>query len=206
MTYSQFNSNIRVLCVFLGFLKNTWKYLKILDHRCLCSLFLSHPYFGQVWGWSPTLGKVGSWSPPGLPNVQSSTARGKTPRIGVFLVSLERSQNVNIESGLALAIRTSEAQVMGKRRAVWLPTIKSQESTPFWCPIRECNMALERSWQGLQLSFRPRRDPTLQSGVMAVQSSGSPAGTNSGLHFGTPKNLCHLDAPPWRAAENTIGE
>jgi len=28
---------------------------------------------------------------PGLPNVQSSTARGKTPRIGVFLVSLERS-------------------------------------------------------------------------------------------------------------------
>jgi hypothetical protein len=28
---------------------------------------------------------------PGLPNVQSSTARGKTPRIGVFLVSLKRS-------------------------------------------------------------------------------------------------------------------
>ncbi len=22
--------------------------------------YLSHPYFGQVWGWSPTLGKVGS--------------------------------------------------------------------------------------------------------------------------------------------------
>jgi hypothetical protein len=37
------------------------------------------------------LEKLGIWSPPGLPNVQSSTARGKTPRIGVFLVSLERS-------------------------------------------------------------------------------------------------------------------
>ncbi len=38
-----------------------------------------------------TFPKVGKWSPPGLPNVQSSTARLKTPRIGVFLVSLERS-------------------------------------------------------------------------------------------------------------------
>ncbi len=33
---------------------------------------------------------MGIWSPPGLPNVQSSTARGKTPCIGVFLVSLEK--------------------------------------------------------------------------------------------------------------------
>jgi hypothetical protein len=35
----------------------------------------------------------------------------------VFLMSLERSSNVDIENGLALAIRTSAAQVMGKRRA-----------------------------------------------------------------------------------------
>jgi len=54
-------------------------------------------------------------------------------------------------------------------------------------------MALERSRQGLQLWFRPRRDPTLQSGVMAVQSSGSLVGTTSGLHFGSPGNLCHSD-------------
>jgi hypothetical protein len=85
------------------------------DSNVTCGL--SHPYFGQVWGWSPTLGKSGIWSPLGLPNVQSSTARGKTPRIGVFLVSLERSWNVDIENGLAFAIRTSAAQVMGKRRA-----------------------------------------------------------------------------------------
>jgi hypothetical protein len=55
-------------------------------------------------------------------------------------------------------------------------------------------MALERSRRGLQLWFRPRRDPTLQSGVMAVQSSESPVGTILGLHFGSPENLCHLDA------------
>jgi hypothetical protein len=56
-------------------------------------------------------------------------------------------------------------------------------------------MALERSRGGLQVWLRPRHNPTLQSGVMAVQSSGSPVGTISGLHFGSPKNLCHLDAP-----------
>jgi hypothetical protein len=55
-------------------------------------------------------------------------------------------------------------------------------------------MALERSRQGLQLWFKPRRDPTLQLGVMAVQSSGSPNGTISKLHFGSPNKMCHLDA------------
>jgi hypothetical protein len=54
-------------------------------------------------------------------------------------------------------------------------------------------MALEKSRRGLQLRFRPRCDPSLQSRVMAVQSSGSPVGTISGLHFGSPGNLCHLD-------------
>jgi hypothetical protein len=54
-------------------------------------------------------------------------------------------------------------------------------------------MELERSRRGLQLWFRPCRDWTLQSGVMDVQSFGSLGGTISGLHFGSPKNLCHLD-------------
>jgi hypothetical protein len=54
-------------------------------------------------------------------------------------------------------------------------------------------MALERSRRGLQLRFRPRCDPSLQSRVMAVQSFGSLAGTISGLHFASPGNLCHLD-------------
>jgi hypothetical protein len=55
----------------------------------------------QHWCRNPTLAKCGGeaqhlekvriWSPPGLPNVQSSTERPKTPRIEVFLVSLERS-------------------------------------------------------------------------------------------------------------------
>jgi hypothetical protein len=81
----------------------------------------------------------------------------------------------------------------GVKLPVWLPTTKSRESTSSRRPIWACNMALERSQRGLQLWFRPRRDPTLQSGVMAVQSFGSLGGTISGLHFGSPGNLCHSD-------------
>jgi hypothetical protein len=81
----------------------------------------------------------------------------------------------------------------GVKLAVWLPTTKSRESTFFRHLIRVCNMALKRSRRGLQLRFRPCRNQTLQSGVMAVQSFGSPVGTISGLHFGSPGNLCHLD-------------
>ncbi len=38
-----------------------------------------------------TLPKVGTWSPSGLPQLQSSTAEGKTPRLKVFFIPLERS-------------------------------------------------------------------------------------------------------------------
>jgi hypothetical protein len=50
-----------------------------------------NPTLAKCGGEAQHLEKVRVWSPPGLPNVQSSTARPKTPRIGVFLVSLERS-------------------------------------------------------------------------------------------------------------------
>jgi hypothetical protein len=95
----------------------------------------------------------------------------------------------------------------GVKLAVWLPTTKSRESTSTWHPIWECNMALERSRQGLQLWFRPHCDQTLQLRVMAVKSSGSPTGTISGLHFASPKNLCHLDvASTASCREYNMGE
>jgi hypothetical protein len=50
-----------------------------------------NPTLAKCGGEAQHLEKARIWSPLGLPNVQSSTARGKTPRIGVFLVSLKRS-------------------------------------------------------------------------------------------------------------------
>jgi len=48
-----------------------------------------NPTLAKCAGEAQHLEKLEVGSLPGLPNVQSSTARGKTPRIGVFLVSLE---------------------------------------------------------------------------------------------------------------------
>jgi hypothetical protein len=111
----------------------------LLSHQ-LCR----NPNLTKCGGEAQHLERVGVWSPSGLPNVQSSTARGKTPRIRVLLMSLERSWNVDIENGLALVIWTSAAQVMGKRR-----TTKSRESTRSRGVLRECDTALESSLQGL---------------------------------------------------------
>jgi hypothetical protein len=52
---------------------------------------LSQPHFGIGVRVKPTLPKVGSQSLPGLPKIQSSSSRVKTPRIGVFFIPLERS-------------------------------------------------------------------------------------------------------------------
>jgi hypothetical protein len=54
-------------------------------------IFCRNPTLAKCGGEAQHLEKLEVGSLPGLPNVQSSTGRGKTPRIGVFLVSLERS-------------------------------------------------------------------------------------------------------------------
>jgi len=68
-------------------------------------------------------------------------------------------------------------------------------------------MSLERSRRGLQLWFQPRRNRTLKLGAMAVQSSGSPSGTVSGLHLGSPNKMCHSDvASAVRCKKYYMGE
>ncbi len=57
VTYSQFDSNIRVFYVFLGFLKNTWKYFFLSTFEKY-SYFVCHYYetkdklkLNQEWSW-----------------------------------------------------------------------------------------------------------------------------------------------------------
>jgi len=64
-----------------------------------------------------TLPKLGLGSPQGFPKLQSSIVGVKTPRIGVFFISLESYWILDVENGLAWAIWTSAAQVMAKRKA-----------------------------------------------------------------------------------------
>jgi hypothetical protein len=47
--------------------------------------FCRNPNLAKCGGEAQHLEKLGIWSPPRLPNVQSSTAGPKTPRIGVFI-------------------------------------------------------------------------------------------------------------------------
>jgi hypothetical protein len=95
----------------------------------------------------------------------------------------------------------------GVKLAIWLPTTKSRESTSSRPPNWECDTALERCWQGLQLWFRLCCDRTLQSGVTSSQSPKTPTGTISGLQLGSPGKKSHLDVVPmeWRR-EYYMGE
>jgi len=95
----------------------------------------------------------------------------------------------------------------GVKLAVWLPTTKSRESTSSWRRLAECDTALESSRRELQHWFRTRLDSSLGRGAMAVQSFGSPAGTLSGLHFGSPNKMCHSDvASATSRREYYVGE
>jgi len=90
----------------------------------------------------------------------------------------------------------------GVKLAVWLPTTKSRESTSSRRLLEECDTVLESSRRELQHWFRTRPDPSSGRGAMAVQSSGSPIETLSGLHFENPnKNVpfgCSLCDQPQR--------
>jgi hypothetical protein len=64
-----------------------------------------------------TLLKWGLGSPFGLSKLQSSITGVKTPCIGMFFISLESYQSVDVENGLTWAIWTSATHIMPKRRA-----------------------------------------------------------------------------------------
>jgi len=51
---------------------------------------LSQPHFEANVRMRLTFPKMGTWSPPGLPQLQSLIAEVKTPCLEVFLIFLER--------------------------------------------------------------------------------------------------------------------
>jgi len=82
-----------------------------------CLFFMSQPHFGASVRMRLTLPKVGTWSPLGLPQLQSSIEEGKTPCLEVFSITLERPWSADVENGLAWTIRTFATQGMVERRA-----------------------------------------------------------------------------------------
>jgi hypothetical protein len=121
-----------------------------------CPYLLSQPHFWKSVRMTFTFSKWGLGSPPGLPKLQSSIARVKTPRLEAFFMSLESYWSVDVENGLAWAIWTYVAQVMAKRRG--------------------------KSQTGLQVCFRPHPNWRSKQRVMNSQSPASPNRDN----FRTP--------------------
>jgi len=75
---------------------------------------------------------------------------------------------------------------LGVKLTVWLPTIKSQESTSSRRLLKECDMALESSRGELQLWFRPHSNRRSKLENMSSQSSGTPTQDS-------------FRAPPWES-------
>jgi hypothetical protein len=88
---------------------NGMKMFELLNARTTAISMAWYPYcrnptLAKCGGEAQHLAKLGIWSPSELPNVRSSTARPKTLCNRVFLMSLKRSWNVDIENGLPLVI------------------------------------------------------------------------------------------------------
>ncbi len=95
----------------------------------------------------------------------------------------------------------------GVKLAIWLPTIKSRESTRSQCALEECNAALERSWRGLQVWFRPCPDRRLGRETMMSQSPGSPKPRQfRDSTLGVPGKSAIRMQVRRRGTKNTIGE
>jgi hypothetical protein len=96
-----------------------------------------------------TLLNLGLGSPSGLPKFQSSIIGVKTPRIGVFFISLERYWSVDVENGLAWAIWTSAAQVMAKRKVKSQPLKVRNRHDP-----DVCRWIATYHWKAIEESYK----------------------------------------------------
>jgi hypothetical protein len=147
------------------------------------TLNMLQPHFEASVMMKLTLPKVGTWSPPWLPKIQSLIVGVKTPCIEMFFIPSERSWSVDVQNGLAWTIWTSTGHVMGKRRVgSQTATTKSRESTRHWCVQVECDTPLKSSQGKLQVCLRLHPNRRSEQEVMNAQSLGSLNRNN----FGTP--------------------
>jgi hypothetical protein len=125
---------------------------------------VSRPHFEVSVRMRLTLPKVGTWSPSGLPWLQSSIAGVKTLRFEVLFIPLKRSWSVYVRNGLAWDIWTSTIHVMAKRRAgsqtaSLTPDFKKSRIDPIpmcaggvWCAIGKLSRRATSSLQTLPQS------------------------------------------------------
>ncbi len=176
----------------------------MLDPNC------RNPTLRELWGRNSHSRKMGLWSPSGLPKIQSVISGVKTPRIGTFLVPLERSWSVDVQNGLAWVIWTFITQVMVERRA----GSQTGSLTPeHWksgidpIPVRagEVRHTVEKLLRRATTLVE-----TLSRSEFGVRSYERPKSQESkpgqfrNFTLGVPGKRAIWMQVPWRAAENTI--
>jgi hypothetical protein len=159
---------------------------------------VSQPHFGQVWGWSPTLGKVGDLESSGTPECLGLNRKAQNTShwgvLGVIGKVLKRRYRKWPHIGHLDICSPSYGQKKGqesnwqfdprplKVRNRPLPDIRFESATWRWKDLEGYNFGADLIAIGLcNRELWPFKVPKV------------PSRTISRLHFGNPKNLCHLD-------------
>jgi hypothetical protein len=162
---------------------------------------MSQPHFEASVRMRFTLPKVGTWSPPGLPQLESSIARVKTPRLEVFFTLLKRFWSVDVEQKW---LRMSHSDICSTsygrkkgRESNWQfdsrPLKVGNQPKP-----DVCKWSATHHWKALEeiykfsLDLIPIRGLSRELWVPKVP--GVQSETVSGLLLGSPETRSHSDA------------
>jgi len=166
---------------------------------------LSQPHFGQVWGWSPTLGKVGDLESSGTPECSELDNRTQYTShwgvLGVIGKVLKLRYRKCPRIGHLDICRPSYGQKKG-RESNW-----QFDSRPLKVgnrPLSEVRIGSAirvgkistRATSLVQTSSRSDLAVRSYELPKSWDSTRDDFGTISVLHFRSPENLCHLDIAP----------
>ncbi len=87
---------------------------------------------------------------------------------------------------------------------IWFPTTKSREVPSFPCMQVLCYKPSKRSWQGLQLCFKPHLNQRFAHKVMHPKVMGVTVVGILGLPLGNPRTKWHLGVGPMAKQNHTI--
>jgi hypothetical protein len=159
---------------------------------------MSQPHFGASVRMRLTPPKAGTWSPPGLPQLQSSTAEGKTPRLEVFFISLEKVLKCRCRKWPRMShldiCSTSYGRKKG-RESNWQfdsrpPKVRNQPEPGV------CRWSATHRWKALEENYKFASNLVPIRGLIrelwAPKVPGVQTGTVSGLHFGSLEKKSHL--------------
>jgi hypothetical protein len=162
-----------------------------------------------VWGWSPTLGKVGNLESSGTPECSELDSKAQNTShwgfLGVTGKVLKRRYRNCPRIGHLDICRSSYGQKKG-RESNWQFDSRPLKVRNRPLPEVRIRSAIRR-WKDLDEGYK------FGSDLVAIRSrnrelwapkvpglhpgqSRDDFGTISGLHFGSPGNLCHLDVAP----------